>query len=91
MHPIEAITLDVIGPVITYTIIGLVPRERTVLFVLGTMKTVNDHSGYVFPWDPVIVLGKLTGCDIVYHTIHHQTWGIKVRMLFLSFCRREQG
>jgi sphinganine C4-monooxygenase len=78
VHPLEGFALDVLGPLITYQALGLTPRERTVLFVASTIKTVNDHSGYMFPWDPVVLLGKVTGSDIIYHSIHHQPWGIKV-------------
>jgi sphinganine C4-monooxygenase len=62
-------------------IVGLVPSERAVLFILSVIKTLDDHSGYRFPWDPIILLGKMTGSDIIYHTIHHQPWGIKVFLI----------
>jgi sphinganine C4-monooxygenase len=78
MHPLEGFILDTVGGIFVYQTLGLTPRERTTLFVMGTMKTVDDHCGYMFPWDPIVLLGKLTGSDMVYHTIHHQPWGIKV-------------
>lgn len=41
---------------------------------MSTIKTVDDHCGYAFPWDP---LQKITANNAAYHDIHHQSWGIK--------------
>ena len=43
-------------------------------FTMSTIKTVDDHCGYEFPWDP---LQKITSNNAAYHDIHHQSWGIK--------------
>jgi sphinganine C4-monooxygenase len=43
-------------------------------FTLSTIKTVDDHCGYAFPWDPI---QHLTSNNAAYHDIHHQSWGIK--------------
>lgn len=43
-------------------------------FTGSTIKTVDDHSGYALPWDP---LQHITGNNAAYHDIHHQSWGIK--------------
>jgi sphinganine C4-monooxygenase len=43
-------------------------------FTISTIKTVDDHSGYAFPWDP---LQHVTANNSAYHDIHHQSWGIK--------------
>jgi sphinganine C4-monooxygenase len=45
-----------------------------IFFVVSTIKTVDDHCGYAFPWDP---LQHITGNNAAYHDIHHQSWGIK--------------
>lgn len=44
------------------------------LFTVSTIKTVDDHCGYAFPWDP---LQFVTKNNAAYHDIHHQSWGIK--------------
>lgn len=49
-------------------------RQGTVFFTLSTIKTIDDHCGYSFPWDP---LQMMTSNNAAYHDIHHQTWGIK--------------
>ena len=49
-------------------------REATLFFVLSTMKTVDDHSGYRIWWDPCQWLFR-NNAD--YHDIHHQAYGIK--------------
>lgn len=43
-------------------------------FTFSTIKTVDDHCGYAFPWDP---LQHATSNNAAYHDIHHQSWGIK--------------
>lgn len=43
-------------------------------FTCSTIKTVDDHCGYAFPWDP---LQHFTNNNAAYHDIHHQSWGIK--------------
>jgi sphinganine C4-monooxygenase len=78
VHPFESLLLDAIGPGLTCLLVGLTPWERIVVFGLSVLKTLDDHSGYRFPWDPIILLGRVTGSDIIYHTVHHQPWGIKV-------------
>jgi sphinganine C4-monooxygenase len=41
---------------------------------MSTIKTVDDHCGYSFPWDP---LQLITDNNAGYHDVHHQSWGIK--------------
>jgi sphinganine C4-monooxygenase len=43
-------------------------------FTCSTIKTVDDHCGYAFPWDP---LQHVTSNNAAYHDVHHQSWGIK--------------
>jgi sphinganine C4-monooxygenase len=43
-------------------------------FTGSTIKTVLDHGGYAFPYDP---LHWLFPNNAAYHDIHHQSWGIK--------------
>lgn len=49
-------------------------RQAMWYFTFSTIKTVDDHCGYAFPWDP---LQHLTSNNAAYHDIHHQSWGIK--------------
>jgi sphinganine C4-monooxygenase len=49
-------------------------RQSMWFFTFSTIKTVDDHCGYAFPWDP---LQHITGNNSAYHDIHHQSWGIK--------------
>lgn len=49
-------------------------RQSMWFFTMSTIKTVDDHCGYAFPWDP---LQKITSNNAAYHDIHHQSWGIK--------------
>jgi sphinganine C4-monooxygenase len=49
-------------------------RQSMIFYVFSTIKTVDDHCGYAFPWDP---LQHITGNNAAYHDIHHQSWGIK--------------
>lgn len=59
-------------------------------FTFSTIKTVDDHCGYAFPWDP---LQRLTGNNAAYHDVHHQSWGIKNNFSqpFFTFWDRFMG
>jgi sphinganine C4-monooxygenase len=43
-------------------------------FTGSTIKTVLDHGGYAFPYDPI---HWIFPNNAAYHDIHHQSWGIK--------------
>ncbi|EPE27626.1 hypothetical protein GLAREA_04417 [Glarea lozoyensis ATCC 20868] len=73
-HPFEGFLLDTLGASIAYKVAGLTARQGMAFFVGSTFKTVDDHCGYAFPWDP---LQHITGNNAGYHDIHHQSWGIK--------------
>lgn len=62
-------------------------RQGLVFFVGSSIKTVDDHCGYAFPWDP---LQHITSNNAAYHDIHHQSWGIKTNFSqpFLTFWDR---
>ena len=49
-------------------------RQSMWFFTMSTIKTVDDHCGYAFPWDP---LQHITSNNAGYHDVHHQSWGIK--------------
>jgi sphinganine C4-monooxygenase len=73
-HPVEGFVLDTAGAGLAYKVAMMSPRLGMWFFVCCTMKTVDDHCGYAFPWDP---LQHLTSNNAAYHDIHHQSWGIK--------------
>lgn len=73
-HPLEAFVLDTLGAGLGYLLTGMTMRQSMWFFSGSTMKTVLDHSGYEFPWDP---LHYIFPNNAAYHDIHHQSWGIK--------------
>ncbi|KAK0490695.1 sphingosine hydroxylase [Armillaria novae-zelandiae] len=73
-HPVEGFCLDSLGSVVAEILAGMTVRQATLLFVVATFKTCDDHCGYRFPWDP---LQFMTSNNADYHDIHHQTVGIK--------------
>lgn len=73
-HPVEGFLLDTLGAVVSSELGRLSIRQATIFFTLTTIKTIDDHSGYSFPWDP---LQHLTPNNNDFHDIHHQSWGIK--------------
>lgn len=73
-HPIEGFLLDTLGAGIAFKLTGMTIRQGTCFFCFSSMKTVDDHCGYVFPWDP---LQLISTNNAAYHDIHHQHWGIK--------------
>lgn len=68
-HPLEGFVLDSVGAVVAETVAHLSVRQTIFLFAFSTMKTVDDHCGYSFPFDP---LQMLSGNNCDYHDIHHQ-------------------
>jgi sphinganine C4-monooxygenase len=73
-HPLEGFVLDSLGAVLAETLAKLTVRQSIFLFTFSTMKTVDDHCGYSFPFD---LFQMFTGNNADYHDIHHQTIGIK--------------
>jgi sphinganine C4-monooxygenase len=71
---VEGFALDTLGTGVAYLLTGLTVRQSIWFFTLSTIKTVDDHCGYALPWDP---LQHITGNNVAYHDIHHQSWGIK--------------
>ncbi|KAF2828012.1 sphingosine hydroxylase [Ophiobolus disseminans] len=73
-HPLEGFALDTLGAGLAYLLTGMTMRQSIWFFTGSTMKTVLDHGGYAFPWDPV---HWIFPNNAAYHDIHHQSWGIK--------------
>lgn len=73
-HPAEGFALDTLGTGLAYLVTGMTVRQSMWFFTCATIKTVDDHCGYAFPWDP---LQHLTSNNAGYHDVHHQSWGIK--------------
>ncbi|KAJ7115805.1 sphingosine hydroxylase [Mycena epipterygia] len=73
-HPVEGFVLDSLGTVIAEALSGMSTRQAALLFSIATFKTVDDHCGYRFPFDPLQMMSR-NNAD--YHDIHHQKIGIK--------------
>ncbi|PYH49473.1 sphingosine hydroxylase [Aspergillus saccharolyticus JOP 1030-1] len=73
-HPVEGFALDTAGTGIAFLTACMSNRQGMWFFTFSTIKTVDDHCGYAFPWDP---LQHFTSNNAAYHDIHHQSWGIK--------------
>ncbi|RPD64345.1 sphingosine hydroxylase [Lentinus tigrinus ALCF2SS1-7] len=73
-HPVEGFLLDTCGAGLAEWIVHMSTREAMLLFVVSTLKTVDDHCGYKLPWDP---LQMFSPNNADYHDIHHQVIGIK--------------
>jgi sphinganine C4-monooxygenase len=77
-HPLEGFFLDTLSGAIPALLLDLHPWTATMLFSLGTLKTVDDHCGYTLPWD---IFQMIFPNNAAYHDIHH--WG-KGRMYNFS-------
>jgi phosphopantothenoylcysteine decarboxylase len=73
-HPLEGFAMDTLGAGLAYLLTGMTMRQSMWFFTGSTIKTVLDHGGYDFPWDPV---HWIFPNNAAYHDIHHQSWGIK--------------
>lgn len=89
-HPFEGFLLDTLGSGIAYLLSGMTVRQSMCFYTAATIKTVDDHCGYAFPWDP---LQHLTSNNAGYHDVHHQSWGIKTNFSqpFFTFWDRLLG
>lgn len=83
-HPFEGFLMDSLGAGLAYVVTGMTVRQSMWFYTVSTIKTVDDHCGYAFPWDP---LQHLTSNNAGYHDVHHQSWGIKTNFSqpFLTF------
>jgi sterol desaturase/sphingolipid hydroxylase (fatty acid hydroxylase superfamily) len=68
-HPVEGFLLDTLGSVVAQSASFMSTRQAIFLFTFATFKTVDDHCGYAFPFDP---LQLISGNNSDYHDIHHQ-------------------
>ncbi|CAO3645610.1 unnamed protein product [Cunninghamella echinulata] len=73
-HPVEGFLLDSLGATISVELTQMTPRMSMFFFTFATLKTVDDHCGYLIPWDP---LQFFFNNNVKYHDIHHQPYGIK--------------
>jgi len=73
-HPVEGFLLDSVGAVLGESCTFMTVRQTILFFTFSTFKTVDDHCGYVFPFDPLQIM---SGNNADYHDIHHQVVGIK--------------
>lgn len=89
-HPVEGFLLDILGTGMAYLVTGMSTRQGMLFFTSSTIKTVDDHCGYAFPWDP---LQHITSNNAAYHDVHHQSWGIKTNFSqpFSTFWDRVLG
>ncbi|KAL9623014.1 MAG: hypothetical protein Q9160_002733 [Pyrenula sp. 1 TL-2023] len=89
-HPIEGFLLDTLGTGLAYLATLMSTRQGLVFFSVSAIKTVDDHCGYAFPWDP---LQCFTNNNAAYHDVHHQSWGIKANFSqpFTTFWDRALG
>lgn len=71
---IEAFIVDTIGTTLTFYLSGLPTLPATWFATLSIIKSVNDHSGYNFPYNPFNYLSTNT---TDFHDVHHQSWGFK--------------
>ncbi|EFW21841.1 sphingosine hydroxylase [Coccidioides posadasii str. Silveira] len=89
-HPLEGFVQDTIGSLLAFRVAQLSIRQGIYFFTFATLKTVDDHSGFLLPWDP---LQLFTDNNALYHDIHHQSWGMKTNFSqpFFSFWDRVFG
>lgn len=73
-NPVEGFLLDTLGTGLAALGLQMSPKEATFLYVISTLKTIDDHCGYVLPWH---IFHYIFPNNPIFHDIHHQRWGIK--------------
>ncbi|SLM38731.1 sphinganine hydroxylase [Lasallia pustulata] len=82
-HPLETIPIDSIGFPICLGLAGLNNRQAALFGAIWTFKTVVDHCGYNFPYNPCNIICPNS---VLFHDLHHQTWGMKYNFsVYTSF------
>lgn len=87
-HWLETLFLDILSFVLAGEVAQLSPRQSMIFGSMATIKTISDHCGYVFPWDP---FRWFNGNGAVFHDLHHQSWGLKVCWLIICLARGKGG
>ncbi len=64
--PVEGFLLDTAGTSLAAILAALSPRESLILYTFATMKTVDDHCGYRFPFDPSRCCFLTTRCIMIF-------------------------
>jgi len=67
-NPIESLLLDTLGGVVAVVASGMDMDLATLFICLSTMKTIDDHSGYTFPFNPFHRFRN----NSKYHDYHHK-------------------
>ncbi|KAI9718465.1 MAG: Cholesterol 25-hydroxylase-like protein [Chrysothrix sp. TS-e1954] len=73
-HWLETLFLDILSFVLAGEVARFSARQSMVFGSFATIKTLSDHCGYVFPWDPFRLVNNN---GAVFHDLHHQSWGLK--------------
>eukprot|EP01117_Protostelium_nocturnum_P005554 TRINITY_DN2008_c0_g1_i2.p1 TRINITY_DN2008_c0_g1~~TRINITY_DN2008_c0_g1_i2.p1 ORF type:complete len:270 (+),score=79.68 TRINITY_DN2008_c0_g1_i2:117-926(+) len=73
-NPIEGFIFDTVGAAAAHALSGMGPQGAIFFWSFSTIKTVDDHCGYRFPFDP---LQLMFSNNSFYHDLHHQNHGIK--------------
>ncbi|KAF9885056.1 hypothetical protein FE257_000787 [Aspergillus nanangensis] len=84
-HICETLFSDIGAALLSTKLVAMSPRESAIFYALAVVKQVDDHSGYQLLWNPLTWFGLATGNGPVYHSVHHQPWGIKVRFFPAKF------
>ncbi|KAJ3218367.1 hypothetical protein HDU67_005916 [Dinochytrium kinnereticum] len=89
-HPIEGLLMDTVGGALPSLLLDMHPWTSCIFYCIATLKTVDDHCGYAWPWSPFKLLGRN---DAEYHDIHHWGKGIKYNFSqpFYTFWDRIMG
>ena len=74
-HWLETLFLDILSFILAGEIAQLSARQSMLFGSFATIKTISDHCGYIFPWDPFRLVNNN---GAVFHDLHHQSWGLKV-------------
>ncbi|KAJ3155342.1 hypothetical protein HK101_001562 [Irineochytrium annulatum] len=77
-HPVEGLLMDTIGGALPSLLLNMHPWTSCIFYSFATLKTVDDHCGYAWPWSPFHLLFSN---NAEFHDIHH--WG-KGRMYNFS-------
>eukprot|EP00271_Cylindrocystis_brebissonii_P008899 TRINITY_DN23424_c0_g1_i1.p1 TRINITY_DN23424_c0_g1~~TRINITY_DN23424_c0_g1_i1.p1 ORF type:complete len:381 (-),score=79.95 TRINITY_DN23424_c0_g1_i1:184-1326(-) len=73
-HPVEGLLMDTVGGALSFLLSGMHPRVAVFFWSFATMKTVDDHCGFLLTTNPFQFFFQN---NAPYHDVHHQMPGFK--------------
>lgn len=73
-HPVDGILTETLAGAVAFFVSGMSVKTSIFFFSFATIKGIDDHCGFMFPWNP---FHMIFSNNTAYHEIHHLLTGSK--------------